>query len=350
MLREKKVFAFYGRSLGLYNPTDLSKKWFLFWKLDGKRVRNYGNINSGITFEERMELAERHAEKMCMELAGTKSATRKLIDDYIEEKAYEWRKSTVVNVRSICKKLFEWLDGKELTNVTMQEFFSYLKKNRHPSTYNNYRMWLKKIAEDCKLYGLMAGINAVKTVKTPQRYFQPHQIKKLKDYILEHDPELWLYCQFVYYCFIRPSRELPKLQAGEIMMDERKILIPAVKAKNNKNQYITIPDAFFDCLTFIYDLSPADYLFSNKVDKSKPVGRNTMNARHAKILKHLNFGAGYSLYSWKHTGAVMAAKSGVSIVELQMQLRHYSLDQVQQYLRQMGVQDMGSLRNKFPAI
>lgn len=306
MSGEKKVFSFYGQTLDVYAPSDLTKKWFLFWKHDGKRIRKYGNINAGATIEERWVLAERYAEELCAQLVGTKSATQQLIDDYIARKELEWRKSTTTNVRGIVGKLFEWLDGRQLTNETAQAFFLHLKIERHPTTYNNYRVWLRKIATDTKLHGLMAGIEPMKSVKTPKRYFQPHQVTRLKAKIAAEDPELWLYIEFVFYCFLRPSRELPRLQAGEVMMDERKIFVPAEKSKNNKNQYISIPDSLFGRLDFIYDLAPADYVFRSKRDASKPIGRNEMNKRHAAFLKALNFGAGYSLYSWKHTGAVMA--------------------------------------------
>jgi integrase len=76
-----------------------------------------------------------------------------------------------------------------------------------------------------------------------------------------------------------------------------------------------------------------------------------MYRAHARILKDLRFGKGYTLYSWKHTGAIAVAKSGrVGVKELQIQLRHHSLDQTDQYLRQMGVQDLGRLQAHFPTV
>ena len=56
------------------------------------------------------------------------------------------------------------------------------------------------------------------------------------------------------------------------------------------------------------------------------------------------------LYSWKHTGAVMAVKAGIHIKQLQIQLRHHSLDQVDQYLRDLGVSDLSDLARSFPGI
>lgn len=81
-----------------------------------------------------------------------------------------------------------------------------------------------------------------------------------------------------------------------------------------------------------------------------PVAENNMYNRHKRILRALGFGKGYCLYSWKHTGAIQAVKNGVGVKELQIQLRHHSLDQVNEYLRQMGVWDLKNLQANFPAI
>ena len=48
------------------------------------------------------------------------------------------------------------------------------------------------------------------------------------------------------------------------------------------------------------------------------------------------------LYSWKHTGVVMAVKAGIHIKQLQIQFRHHGLDQVDQYLRDLGIQQIST--------
>lgn len=96
--------------------------------------------------------------------------------------------------------------------------------------------------------------------------------------------------------------------------------------------------------------NPNEYVFKGH-KYMKPMGENTMGDRHRKLLKELNFDTKrYKVYSWKHTGAVMAVKAGVHVKQLQIQLRHHSLDQVDEYLRQLGVSDLGDLRANFPGI
>ncbi|MCX6270509.1 MAG: hypothetical protein NTU44_04675 [Bacteroidetes bacterium] len=54
----------------------------------------------------------------------------------------------------------------------------------------------------------------------------------------------------------------------------------------------------------------------------------------------------YKFYSLKHTGAVKAIKY-IPVKDLQMQLRHHSLDQVDAYLRQMKAVESEELRTPF---
>jgi hypothetical protein len=75
-----------------------------------------------------------------------------------------------------------------------------------------------------------------------------------------------------------------------------------------------------------------------------------MLKRFRKVLNGLGFGNEYKLYSWKHTGAVASVRAGVGLKELQIQLRHHSLEEVDKYLRQLGVWDLANLEDRFPAI
>ena len=69
-----------------------------------------------------------------------------------------------------------------------------------------------------------------------------------------------------------------------------------------------------------------------------------------KIRKLINLPRDYKLYSFKHTGNVMAVKAGIGLKELQMQNGHHSLDQLNAYLRQMIGTESEALRTKGPII
>ena len=133
-------------------------------------------------------------------------------------------------------------------------------------------------------------------------------------------------------------------------MEEQKIVISGSISKNKKEQYVVIPAAFFPIVEAkILGRNPTEYLFLSS--SKSHLSTNVMSNRHQKILKELNFDTNkHKLYSWKHTGAVMATKAGIHIKQLQVQLRHHSLDQVDMYLRQLGQNDLDELAAKFPKI
>lgn len=348
MQAEKKVFVISGRTIKVYSSYDLKKKWFVYWFEAGKRIRKYGKINKEDTYKGRWFQVQRLIDELSQTLIPLKSTEEILLLNYHKKMEGQWRPSTITNVKSVINAFLEWLNGKKITRAAVEAFFIHLKSIRHATTYNNYRQWLSRIFDDIDRPGYFINVPILKTQKTPARYFQAHQIERLRRTIQQDDPELWLYIQFVYYCFIRPSRELPHITAGQILMEEKEILIYGNRSKNKKTQYVAIPDAFLPSLEFVYDMGAGEYLFPSRIDSSKPIGRNTMYERHRRVLKKLNFGKGYCLYSWKHTGAIAAVKSGVSVKELQLQLRHYSLDETDKYLRQMGIRDVSVFRTNMP--
>lgn len=195
-----------------------------------------------------------------------------------------------------------------------------------------------------------AGIAKKSGHSTPARYFQRHQINRLKTAILEADPELWLYIQFIYYCALRPNGEVRRLKADDIMLEAGQIRVRGEIAKNKKTQYVKIPAAFLQELQFVRRLDPDAWLFPSRQDISKPIGYNTMTTRHRKFLRELGFGPEYKLYSWKHTGAVEAIRAGVHPKELQIHLRHATLEETDGYLRQLGVGDFSNLGEIMPEI
>ena len=69
----------------------------------------------------------------------------------------------------------------------------------------------------------------------------------------------------------------------------------------------------------------------------KQVGINYLKLRHQKHLKACHIDTQYyKLYSWKHTGALRNVKSGMNMRELQLMMRHHSLEETQHYLESLG--------------
>ena len=342
---EKKVFPTYK----VYSPDDLSRKWFVYWYEGRQRRRKYGSINQHTTRPDRQKAADALIEELKATHRRRISKAEEAIRQYIAQNASRWRKSTLEHYQGKANLFFDYLGGRELTAETLCDFLQHIQDSRHPTTYNKYVVTLKKLLVEAGYGYLTAGIKNLRASSTPARYFQRHQASRLLAAIDEQDSELGLFVRFLYYCFIRP-RELCSLRVGDILLEEGEIRVPGKASKNAKTQFVVIPEAFQPWLVQLYDRSPGEYLFPSAADRSKRIGKNTMYRRHKKILDALGFGEGYTLYSWKHTGAVAAAKAGISIKELQIQLRHHSLDETDKYLRQMGVKDLSKLKSNFPAL
>ena len=347
MQGEKKVFPV--PTFRVYAPEDLTKRWFVYWYEGRKRRKKYGDINQEPTAEARMKAVRQLINQLKAEIIRRVSKTEDTLQGYMQANATRWRPRTGEQYNSTVNVLLEYLAGRELTQALLEAFLESILISRHPTTYNKYIDILRRIFRGAGLYFDFDSIERAKANSTPARYFQRHQAKILLRRIDEADPELGLFVRFLYYCFIRP-KELRMLRVGDVLLEEGEIRVPGEVSKNTKTQFVVIPAPFLPALNFLYEKQPGDFIFPARRDASKPISKNQMYERHKRILDGLNFGDGYTLYSWKHTGAVMAAKAGISIKELQLQLRHHSLDETDKYLRQMGVKDLGKLRENFPRI
>lgn len=346
MADEKKFLPAYK----VYSPQDLSKNWFIYWIDPVKgRQRKYGRINRHKTFDGRMKEAQEIIQRLQEKhLSAYKHPAHQRALDFLESRRALHKEKGYQTYRSIINVFFSHLEGKELNQASIKAFFAHLLNNRHRSTYNKYRQKVKQVLEAIGEGRHFFDIDQVREQHTPARYFQSYQIKRLKTHILQSNAELWVFIEFMFYGLLRPN-EIRQLKVGDILLDEKQIIVRGEISKNGKTEYIVIPDPWYPSIKrLISEGSPGRYIFPAK--NGKPYGVNTMAYRHRKALKALNFGPEYKLYSWKHTGAVHAIKAGISVKELQMQLRHHSLDQVDEYLRQLGVKDMNHLKENYPEI
>lgn len=333
----------------IYSPADTRKKWFVYWYEGSRRIRRYGDINQQETAAGKQKAAELLIAQLKAEAKRKVTRAEEAVRKYIQDSSPNWSQRTVEQYESVTNVMFEHLAGRELTQATLEEFLQSIRNKRHPTTYNKYIAILQRLLKESGHAFFFSNIPKAKAISTPARYFQRHQARLLLKHIEEKDKELGLFVRFIYYCFLRP-KETRLLKVGDILLEEGEIRVPGDISKNSKTQFVVIPDPFLESLNFLYDYSPGDYIFPSPVDASKPISKNNMYNRHKAILDELNFGDGYTLYSWKHTGAVAAAKAGISVKELQLQLRHHSLDETDKYLRQMGVKDLSKLKEKFPCI
>jgi integrase len=344
-MQAEKKFA---PTFHVFLPKSLEKEAFIHWTDDeGKRHRRKGGINRAETFEARAVAAQALRAKLEAEYFKTSSYVARMLE-FMEKKRLGWRRKTYQTNKSKVDLFVIWLAGRDVSNETLTGFFEHLLRCRHKQTYGDYLAVFKRVFKWLGEPEMLDGIEAYTAISTPAKYFQSRQIERIKKHLVEADPDLWLACQFLYYCFIRPG-ELRLLKIGDIFFDENKICLRAEISKNKKQQYVTIPLAFRSQVAALAYRAPNEFVFF-KSDCTKPLPINSMMNRFRVVLRALGFGKEYKFYSWKHTGAVACVRAGASLKELQIQLRHYSLEEVDRYIRQLGVNDLKDLEMRFPAI
>lgn len=347
MAAEKKSLS----NFHLYDAGgDLSKRWYVRYIDGGQRRKKYGDINFFDTKEGRVGAAKKIIDALKQKPDGDighQSAIIVKAKAWIEDNRPRWRKKTYQTNKSKLENFIAWVGVRKPTPEIVKAFFQHLLSERSGVTHNKYLRELTRIFTAIGHPYLTKGLLPVRAASTPAKYFQSHQIARIKKMLEPSDPALWLAIQFIYYCFIRPG-ELRLLKIGDINFDDWRICIRSDISKNKKTQYVSIPTAFRGQILELSAMPPNDFVFQS-VD-GMPTGLNTLSKRFRKALDKLGFSQEYKLYSWKHTGAVAVVKAGIGMKELQIQLRHASLDEVDKYLRQLGVMDLTRLNDKFPGI
>lgn len=380
----KKIFA-----LTIYNAEKkVNKRWFVRVKVPdfvkGCFVwrKCYGDINKYHTVQERQEAAEKLVQEIILTqnykiLQGSRKpgyVSEKFHTDTIFQfnkqlqiRSHRIRHSSYRKYAAMIKNLEIWLLKSGKKNLPLgafsQEhahaFLHYLLidcKLSHQS-YNSHLQLFKSFFKELIVCKTVAGnpfigIEGMSRNNVPALYFQAQQVTLLKGIISHRDKQLWLFIQFIYYCFIRPG-ELRQLKVKDIIFSEGKIIINPSISKNKKQQFVSIPQVFLNELKLqgINSYPGDNYIFGNcGMPGLVPLAVNSMKNRHQPILKELQFDTRHKLYSWKHTGAIACAKSGMPLKDLQMQLRHHSLDQVNTYLAGMLVYESDFIKNCFPEL
>lgn len=365
---------------------DISKNWFVKIKvpdyINGRFVwkKCYGDINKYKTIEERniecdklakeIDVTQQYSPAQGSRKHGYKNEnlytdTITQLKQQLEIRCCTVKPTSAAKYTDLLNNLDRWLIKNDTPNLPVGAFnnshamlfVQHLRQEKYSNqSCNDHIQFLRSLFK--KLIPSIILVNpfdmkGFKNNSVPAMYYQQSQTQDLKDEIMNKDPQLWLSVQFLYYCFIRP-KEARLLKVEDILIGEAKIRVREEVSKNGKLQYVSIPHHLLNKLQEmdLLQFPTGYYLFSkNGKPGENPLGVNNMRNRHRYILTKLKWKQEkHQMYSWKHTGAVASAKAGISLKDLQMQLRHHSLDQVDAYLRQMLVHESDFIKYNFPEI
>lgn len=258
----------------------------------------------------------------------------------LRTKSFSTYKSKLDKFLSICAR-------RKVTEIAQvdYEFCDYfIKTNRFRSntTRNSYKVVLSTLFNDALKLKIIdnnpwINIKSHSESKQGKMFFNENQIRQLILHIPEH-PRLFMACKLLYYCFIR-NTEIVNLPLQDINLIDGTIRVHSSYSKNKKTQTVLIPQEFLPDVRAWYEQQKeqGSHYFISKPNGQKIARGDYFNVLHKKIMTKLGYGSRYSFYSWKHTGAVQFYKATKDLKALQMQLRHHSLDQVDEYLRELGI-------------
>lgn len=275
-----------------------------------------------------------------------------LLDKMLEIKASELRGRSNTTYKSV-KKIFETflhenglftIKPRNFTTLHAQMFSDYMvQKGYSGKTHNN------KLAVIIALFSLIKKRKVIdfrpfeevvrkKVGEGRVTIYDDKQKKIVKQHLIETNHRLYLYVQFIFYCFVRP-KELMLIQVKHLNFKRKELFVPGEAAKNHKNRIVPIKDEFFKLVKDKYEgLDPDFYLFGRGlIPHEINVDRNRASEAHREMLIEIGVDTKHKLYEWKHTGARLFILSGKNPYDLMAYMGHASLDETMGYLRSLGV-------------
>lgn len=375
---------------------DLSKRWyvgFYVWDL-GKnkmvRVQEYGDLTKHKSYQSRYRAALSLKNKIdsilkegyvINSLLDEKQFTQAKEEQKRREnltiiqafelalklKKNEISPNTVKAYNTTLERFREYLNAKRLHHQLIQSisprlvngYFDWLKaeKNVSNATANNYRTYFRTLVnvlierEEIIKIDPSRNVPKLKTKSAYHEIYLDDQIEDIKKHLTTENPHLWLLCQFVYYCFLRPRKEARLIQIKHIKQNN--VLAITEDISKTDIRFPIIPTALQSALSqWKLEQYPNDYYLFSQGGRPGPVPPyiNYWGKQWLKVREALGLSENMTLYSWKHTGACKLYLATKDPNKVREQCGHTSLETTLVYLRQLGMFDNKEVENLFPEI
>lgn len=232
------------------------------------------------------------------------------------------------------------------TKDDLKKFFASYRSQWSNTTINNNITYVRAIfnyfvKEDIIAKSPASALEMLPVKVTKHKYYPEDIARKLKE-AMKVKPELYEFCQFIYYTATRPKSETRLLQVKHILFDRKLLFIPAHISKNKTDDYIPLGDQVLELLESRKGLPPDYYIFGS----AKPRSQNLFAQWYKPFKDKFGLGDDYTLYSWKHTRAIDLAQAGTDPYQIMRLFRHSSLEETIKYLRDLGATDFKELHEK----
>lgn len=275
------------------------------------------------------------------------------------------RKRSYHTYRSCVNIFIEWLKSEKLDKLIVEafnfqntlKFADYLKiqKKLANRTFNNYIDHLRIIFSELvkREYILKNPFSKIEHLPDGERTifaYSDLELTLLKEHFPINAPKLWLICQFIYYCAIRPA-ELVQIKIKYIDLKNENINIPAFVSKTKRQNVVSIPTELINELNKLQlnIIEPEFYLFSKNLEPGNFLIAPTRLSEKFRVEAN-KIGLNRNLYELKHTGAGKSLEAGADIRDIQLHLRHTNINTTEIYLRAFKSSTSKEFIKNFPKL
>ena len=335
------------------------KRAFVNVYVNGKRFRfaNGKSINVELKASENLDLLKSAFELKLLE--GWRPETRKNPKNVTKSQSFIEELTESVNAvqsghysyhhKRDCRwVLKEWttysskknLNASYRKNLKKEEFTSFVNQSKWSKrTQKNVLTTLKCLIKDEKL-------KAIKIKRPATTLHKPiKDIPGLLNDIKQFNDSLYLCCLLTYGCLLRPHQEIRLLKWSDVDLDRGLISLSGSRNKSGRNRIVPIPNYIKSELSRRYTVRGKHVLR----DSLKPYSRDYLKVlwrRYKQQSRCLE--EGVTLYSLRHTGALIVFEKTGSLQKLQQVMGHSDLKVSLTYLRglemkQLNVEDLPNL-------
>ncbi|WP_277016540.1 tyrosine-type recombinase/integrase [Flavobacterium lindanitolerans] len=367
------------------------KQWYVYYSYRNpftgfmQRIKDYCGLNSYKTAAERLEAGKAWIKAYELLLDnGFNPFDAKGIEDKdmpkdIAESVYtvrsglkyaydnnlgSWKPSTAegfatrMNVFLEYAKLnrFDHIDIRELKDTHIIGFLNWLinpkGRNVGRTSQDNYKRAISGLLGKLKKDRIISanpasGIETKKDRPQKNKPFTPEEVKKLSEYMLQHDRKLYEFVMLIIYTFLRES-EIIRLRVKDIHVEQgflyadtkgdsqaiKKMIDPICRMFAKKNLAAFPEEAHI--FTNTGEIEIWDAKEKSKVDH--------FGNRFKKVKRALGFGKDYGLYSFRHSAALDLYFSHVrqgfndheSVLKVMPIIGHQDPETTRNYLRDIG--------------
>lgn len=250
-----------------------------------------------------------------------------------------------------------WTDFIKRKGVAKQPFqkltIELVEEFIYEHSYSNRRMLNLKgnisalLKDELESNGIILNFSKIKLPKSPQMLHKPiKNVKALLCDINEFNENLHLCCLMTFTMLLRPHREVRCLAFSDFNSDFTQLSLSGAQVKSKRNRIVPVPKSVREIVIQRFSGERNKNLFTLKEASFNKDYFKTLWTRYKKQSQLLH--ENQTLYSFRHSGAIMVFEKTGSLQKLQQVMGHSSMTVSLTYLRglevkQLEIEDLPSL-------